>query len=408
MARLKQDQDQSKVKFQKRVQGILEKYRQEGEEEFFTYRISTGSLSLDSYLKGIRPGVIRLAGYNNEGKTPEALEIARNFVNTVPNSKVFFVQSEGRLSEENKTRCQLKFVYDFSDWEVGTVLVMVCNVYDDVIDVFRELVKDNPNDYKYCLIVDSIDGLMVEENLADTSKGSKGKKPAKEAVMAKDMMRRIAIAMVRFGHLMILTSQVTSSFDIGYSSEWRSVHASGGNALLHWSDFIIEFQAVPSFDKNFFFSEEDANFRSEDSKTIGKYCKVRIQKSIQEHAKYQYVSYPIKYGQRPSGIWIEQDLIPVLIGLGYLEKPEKGAWYTFEKSLLEEVKEAGYHLEEKIQGEKKIREFFEADPALTSFLHDKMLSLFLSDPDTDLRTRIKILKPGETLEKQNEMEKQEG
>ena len=49
-------------------------------EEAVTWKISTGSLLLDAAVGGgITPSLIRLCGPNNEGKTPQAIEICRNF-----------------------------------------------------------------------------------------------------------------------------------------------------------------------------------------------------------------------------------------------------------------------------------------------------------------------------------------
>ena len=113
-------------------------------EEAVTWKISTGSLLLDAAVGGgITPSLIRLCGPNNEGKTPQAIEICRNFLLEIPKSRVVWVLAEGRLSKENRERCGMKFVTDASEWTDGSVFILESNVYDLVIDVIKDLVLNN-------------------------------------------------------------------------------------------------------------------------------------------------------------------------------------------------------------------------------------------------------------------------
>src|SRR6266498_5606776 len=89
--------------------------------EEISFKVSTGSLILDVATKGINPSLLRLCGANNEGKSPAALELMRNYLKTVPNSRGLFVLAEGRLSEENRERCGLEFVTDAELWKTGNV-----------------------------------------------------------------------------------------------------------------------------------------------------------------------------------------------------------------------------------------------------------------------------------------------
>src|SRR6185369_12808440 len=130
------------------------------------WEISTGSLLLDVAVGGsLGPCLLRLCGENNEGKTPQALEIIRNFLLTIPNSKALWMIAEGRgLSKENAERCGLKFVYSPEEWAVGTVFVLESNVYELFINAVKDLVMNNEEDYRYCFAVDSIDGLMLKND----------------------------------------------------------------------------------------------------------------------------------------------------------------------------------------------------------------------------------------------------
>ena len=53
-------------------------------EEIY-YRISTGSLLLDIHTGGgLMPGLHRFVGMNEGGKTSEAFEVMKNFLNDIP------------------------------------------------------------------------------------------------------------------------------------------------------------------------------------------------------------------------------------------------------------------------------------------------------------------------------------
>ena len=49
---------------------------------------------------GIRPSIIRASGVSEGGKTSCALSFAKNFQDSVENSMVVYIKSEGRLSPE--------------------------------------------------------------------------------------------------------------------------------------------------------------------------------------------------------------------------------------------------------------------------------------------------------------------
>ena len=222
------------------LNSVLEEYKDAhlNNEKRIEWRISSGSLLLDIYLGGgLGPSLVRMCGQNNEGKTPQTLEIVRQFLITVPNSKAFWVIAEGRgLSEENKERCGLKFVYKADEWEVGTVFVLESNIYEVFINAAKRLVNDNPEDIRYCFVVDSIDGLMLQ---ADSIKEiNEDNMVAGTPKLSKKMLQNISLKMFRFGHLMILISQVTAAIKLDRYEKQpnRGGDFSGGNSLLHGAD----------------------------------------------------------------------------------------------------------------------------------------------------------------------------
>ena len=93
-------------------------------EEEVDYKVSTGSLMLDIGTGGgLGPGLHRFCGINEGGKTSEALEVCRNFLSSVPNSRAMLVKAEGRLSPEMKKRCGVDFINDPSEWKNGNCFV---------------------------------------------------------------------------------------------------------------------------------------------------------------------------------------------------------------------------------------------------------------------------------------------
>ena len=131
--------------------------------ESVKWKVSTGSLLLDTATKMVTPSLWRLAGVNNGGKSPQALEIVRNFLQ-MENSKALWVISEGRFSDENKERCQLKFVTNPDEWENGTVFILESNIYDLVIKTIKDLVLNNKAETKFVFVIDSMDGLITRND----------------------------------------------------------------------------------------------------------------------------------------------------------------------------------------------------------------------------------------------------
>lgn len=135
-------------------------------EEERTYVVSSGSLLLDIEMGGgIGPGIIRASGITEGGKTSCALAFAKNF-QKMDNSMAVFINSEGRLSKEMLERSGV-------DTSEEKWFVYKSNVYESVINLLRELVKNNPKNYKYMFIIDSMDSLVPKNDLEKPPRRSK-------------------------------------------------------------------------------------------------------------------------------------------------------------------------------------------------------------------------------------------
>lgn len=339
-----------------------------------TYKISTGSLILDIATGGgLGAGVHRLVGQNNCGKTPEMLEIISNFIKTIPkNRRGLIIDAEGKLSKENKERTDLKFIYNPKDWKDGTVFVLVSNIYEMVSQLIEALIRiETDNETKYCIGIDSNDALILKSDLDKSLE--ENTRMAGGPLLMKRFLSRNSIHITRRGHLCIVVSQVSA--DIQADKYKQSSNAgnnfTGGNALLHFPSFIIEYNNELGKGK---YILDDPNGRLNDgkSKQIGYKCKVTIRKTTQENKDSQYW-YPIKYRRKHgSGIWREREVGQLLIAYQFLKREGKQGSFSFEPNFAKELKNSGFDSEQKIRSENAIYELLEGNEKLTNFCFNKL------------------------------------
>ena len=336
-------------------------------EDVVNYRVSTGSLNLDMQTDGgLGPGLHRFVGFTEGGKTSAALQVMLNFLKTVPKGKGFYIKAEGRLSEEMMKRSGVKFVFDADEWEDGTCFVFESNIYETVVDAMRQLVQFNEEGNKYMFILDSVDGLITKGDLAKTFEDST--KVAGGAVIAANFMKRMSIGLSKRGHMAIFISQVRSDIKLDpYSAApIRQTSATGGNALLHFSNFIFEFE--PRFEGDVIL--KDPSIKKADpvkNPIIGHLCKIYIKKSPNEKSKTRF-TYPIKYGRSDGrSVWVEKEIVDMLLLWELVTKA--GAWYNVTDDLAALLKENNLSMPEKFQGENALFSHIESDPKLVSFLH---------------------------------------
>ena len=251
-------------------------------EEDRVYSVSSGSLLLDIELGGgIKPGVVRATGVTEGGKTSCGLAFARNFLK-MDNSMVIYIKAEGRLSDDFIERMGIDI--DPKKWQV-----IKSNVYETVINLMRQMVKNNPTDARYMFIIDSMDALIPK---GDLEKGSEeALKVGAGALLSSDFLRRMALALATRGHICYMVSQVRSTIKINpyEKSSPQVTNASGGNAALHYSDWILEFQ--PRYVKDLISTQPSGK-----GDMLGHWCKVIFRKTPNEKTGVS-VRYPIKYGR---------------------------------------------------------------------------------------------------------------
>jgi len=340
-------------------------------EDEVDYKVSSGSLKVDFELSGgFGPGLHRFTGMNEGGKSSEALEVMKNFLK-MENSKGVYIKAEGRLSKEMKERCGVKFTADENSWESGSCFVFDCNIYETVLDLMRVLVARNPEETKYCFILDSLDGLIMKDDLQKGFEDSH--KVAGGALLGAKFMQKMSIALAKRGHMAIFISQVRADIKLDPYSKApiRQTTATGGNALLHFANYILEFE--PRFKKDLILENQTQPIDQQKNKILGHIAKITVKKSPNEKTNYT-LEYPIKYGRTGgNSIWVEREIIDMLYMWGYIER--KGAWISCEEDFLSILKEKGFDFPEKIQGESNLNKELESNQDLVSFLIDHFKDL---------------------------------
>ena len=340
------------------IQSYLKEY--EGDhynfEEERIYNVSSGSLLLDIEMGGgIKPGVVRASGVTEGGKTSCGLAFAKNF-QKMENSMVIYIKAEGRLSSDMIERMGIDT--DETKW-----FVFKCNVYETVINFMRQLVKDNPTDTRYMFIIDSMDALVPR---GDLEKGSEeALKVGGGALLSSDFLRRMALGLSTKGHICYMVSQVRSTIKINpyEKSAPQVTNASGGNAMLHYSDWILEFQ--PRYVKDMITTE--ANGKGDQ---LGHWCKVLFRKTPNEKTGVA-VRYPIRYGRvGGNSIWVEKEVADMM--LAWDMATAKGAWVTVSDDIIEEVKkETKLEFKKQHQGMDNFGKYFEENKEIGKYLFYK-------------------------------------
>jgi RecA/RadA recombinase len=334
-------------------------------ESEIDYKVSSGSLQLDLHLGGgLTPGLHRFCGMNEGGKTSSALSFMRNFLKK-PKAKGFYIKAEGRLSKDMQERSGVKFVFSADEWVEGTCFVFESNIYETVVDAMRQLVAKNEEENIYFFLLDSVDGLITKGDLDKTFEDSN--KVAGGAVIAANFMKRLSIALAKRGHLAVFISQVRADIKLDPYSKApiRQTTATGGNALLHFANWILEFE--PRYKGDLILkNSSDNKIDIKDNPVIGHFAKVTVKKSPIEKTNLT-ISYPIRYGRtNGTSVWIEKEIVDMLYLWEFLLK--KGSWITPTDEFKELLAENNLTFPERVQGNENLFKTIEEDQELVAFL----------------------------------------
>lgn len=287
------------------------------------YKISSGSLILDDMIGLLPPCLLRLFGASGGGKTSCILSYLKNFLTVVPESKGVYFKTEGRFSDTLKKNAGVKFVSNPEDWEIGTCLIVETNFYEGVFNFIDSLIKLKDNEEKYFFVIDSIDGLIRYD---DNQKGfDEASKVAAGATLATLAMKRFAVPLHARGHYWAIISQQRSKVTIGYVHEEKQMKldSSGGNALIHFPDVILEFFPVEVAKQ--YFPSNDSSLEPARAASVKDFSSMKkdvpyghlargcVKKSDANVQNLPF-EYPVRYDRAPGeSIWWEREVMLKLL-----------------------------------------------------------------------------------------------
>jgi len=340
------------------------------EEEQF-YKVPTSSLTVNAMIGGgFCPGAQRAIGITSGGKTSFTLDGMFNFFKGGAGRMGVYVKAEGRLSKEMQERSGVKFVTNPNEWVDGTCFVFESNVFEAIFGFIGDLINNNPQKVKYYFILDSLDMMAKRDDLAKPL--GDAQTVAGGALITSVFLKKTSAALAKRGHICWFLSQVRDSIKINPYEKGtpRQGSASGGHAVEHAGDYVLEF--MPRWN--------DDIIREGDPKTgkiIGHYCRIKVVKSNNEKNGTE-IRYPIRYNRTGgTSVWVEREIVDLLFGWEFMKR--SGAWFSFDESIREEIKtKAGIDLPEKIQGMDNVYVYFEGNKQATNFFYEKFLSMFIS------------------------------
>jgi RecA/RadA recombinase len=340
------------------------------EEDLF-YKIPSSSLSVTAALDGgLTPGAHRATGVTSGGKTSMTLDFMFNFLSKPEGRRGIYIKSEGRLSPEMKERSGITFTTDGESWKDGQCFVYETNIFESALSLIGEVVRNNPTNTKYFIIIDSLDCLIRRADMFKPLEESG--QVAGGALITSVFLKKTQVALAKRGHVCWFISQMRQEIKINPYEKTppRQGNASGALSLAHAGDVVLE--ALPRFNDDLIRETADKN-----SKIVGHYCKLKIVKSNNEKYGVE-IRYPIRYGQKGGkSVWVEREIVDLMFTWGLIEK--KGAWFNIKESLLSELKDNNIVLPVQVQGMASLYELFETNKEAKDYMYNKFVTMLSSE-----------------------------
>jgi|TARA_R110000744_G_C19362976_1_gene561592 RecA/RadA recombinase len=333
------------------------------------YKVSSGSLKLDIEMEGgLSPGLARFSGGTESGKTSCALTFAKKHQETTKDGFVVYFKAEGRLSKKMLERHGL---------DPEKLYVVESNVYEVVIDTMRELVNNNPEGVRYFFIIDSVDGCIRKEDLEKATQ--EAVKVAGGALLTSEFLKRMTLKLGKLGHVCILIHQNRSKIQLNQYEKRDSnniTQSSGGNAGLHYSDWIFEFMDKNIESCRIRGAKADSADADPKGEIIGHFCRISFRKTPNEKTN-KIVSYPVRYGTKDGNtIWVEYEVLQILQQFGFLKKA--GPWFKFEEDALSQLEASGIKdVQKQFQGETKTLDYLSSRKDIVEYYYEHFKSTFI-------------------------------
>jgi len=314
---------------------------------------------------GYKPGAYKVIGASFGGKTSAVGNCIFNAFNSVPNSKGLWIKAEGRLDEEVQERSGIKFVFSAEEWDVGTCFVLETNIFETSIDLINNLIRNNPNDHRYFIVIDSVDGLIRRDDAI--KEAGESEKVGAAGLLMSVMFKKANLVLNKRGHCLFMINQIRAKIDVNQyapKDQNKSVGGGGANSSVHAANQVWNFQG-----------RTKSNNIEEGGDVVGHYCVIDLSKGVKERTDIR-VKYPVKHGRvGGKSVWVEQELTDLLLSWGFVDK--SGAWIKFGDEFreeLEKVERVG-DVPSALQGITKLRDWLESEPKVTEYLYQKFLTL---------------------------------
>ena len=338
-----------------------EKHHYNNNEEV-NWQCSTGSIALDIFMDGgLTPGIFRLSGEPESGKTSFALNCCKIFQDTVKNSFVFYVNAEGRLNKILMERSGINASED-------KFFRLDSNMLEPSLGMIKDLIIDNPKGYRYLFVLDSSDALCRVDDLSNDFKD--GQKVAGSAVTFSFAGKSLSLPITRYGHSMIVLSQTRTKMNTSGYGGGGGTTVSGGKALGFYSSVMAEIQ--PLWTDLYIWENPSAASIKDKGNRLGHYCVMKFTKTRNEKTG-QTVAIPVKYSQKGGAIWEEVEVCMLAIQFEFIKK--SAAWFVFSDEIVEEAKKAKIEIQQKHQGERKLWSYLADNKKLLDFLKNKFKQL---------------------------------
>lgn len=335
-------------------------------------RIPSGSLILDSHIQVKSGQILRMGGPAEVGKTSQSLLFANNYMKAVPKSKTIYVNAEAKFGREIQDRMGYKFTMNHEEWDYNTIFIYQTNDFNTICDTLKPLLLNMAEKgERLCIIIDSVDMLKLQDT-KDKEIG-KNKRPAGVNWLTKEMLRQLGQQIQAYDALLIMITQYAATFTADQYAA-ADPHMMGGNnthALNHECTYALYYRQRGYKD---YITEkgEDTAPDPEKNKILGVYAKVDIKKSATNETGYT-LKIPIKKAKIGNSIWVEKELVDVMLTLGLIQK--NSSWFNFAPNIMADAKTAKIEVKEKFQGLNTIYDYLEANAPITQWLFDKIINV---------------------------------
>lgn len=316
------------AKSDRRYGELLNQERSYEDLEKKSHKISTGSIKFDIYLDGgYSPGMARFGAEPEHGKSLQAMQWAESWIKYWKGKgRVLHFDTEGRISLLKINSSKITHEH----FKKGDYRLFKYNVLDYICNMIEDCILNNPDDYKYFFIIDSLDMMIVEADQGKTY--SEFEKIGAAQSMATILMKRIGVYLQDREHHLHILSQVRANINTANPNSPKT-KTSGANALRHAAD--ISGEIIKNWSEMEIYENPKGATKAEKGRIIGHDCTIKFIKTGNEKTG-QIIRVPILHGH---GVWKEREATDML--LEYQQVLKSGAWLDmnddFAKNLSERV-----------------------------------------------------------------------